>query len=165
MGDPGALPYADLGYRSSGTMSSFFTPQASRLKRKRKDVSGDQPTKKRSLARPLAKNSKTAQTQKPPRDESISSTGSEDEVSTARDGLEEHISSSASLSEQETPGERRLRLAEQYLDNIKGEVDEAGFDAEQIDKDLIAERLREDVVCAYQDSVSRQSLIEAQGRE
>ena len=49
-------------------------------------------------------------------------------------------------SEDETAAERRLRLAEQYLENIKGEVDEAGFDAEQIDRDLIAERLQEDVV-------------------
>jgi len=42
-----------------------------------------------------------------------------------------------------------LRLAERYLENIRDEVavnaeNEIGFDAEQIDRDLIAERLRED---------------------
>lgn len=55
----------------------------------------------------------------------------------------QNISSSA--SDDETAGERRLRLAEQYLKNTKEEIDEAGFDAEEIDRDLIAERLREDI--------------------
>ena len=45
----------------------------------------------------------------------------------------------------ETAGERRLRLAEQYLKNTKEEIDETGFDARGVDRDLIAERLREDV--------------------
>lgn len=55
-------------------------------------------------------------------------------------------SSSESDHEDETGAERRLRLAERYLENIQGEVDEAGFDAAEIDRDLIAERLKEDVV-------------------
>lgn len=39
-----------------------------------------------------------------------------------------------------------MRLAERYLENIRNEVEEeVGFDAAQIDKDLIAERLKEDV--------------------
>lgn len=54
--------------------------------------------------------------------------------------------------EEETAAERRLRLAERYLSNVKEEVDEIGFDAEEIDRDLIAERLREDVVCFYPES-------------
>ena len=58
----------------------------------------------------------------------------------------EIVSDSESEEEDETGAERRLRIAEQYLENIKGEVDEVGFDAEEIDKDLIAERLQEDVV-------------------
>jgi len=59
---------------------------------------------------------------------------------------EEKYISSESDDEDETGAERRLRLAERYLENIKGEVDEVGFDAEEIDRDLIAERLQEDVV-------------------
>lgn len=50
--------------------------------------------------------------------------------------------------EEETAAERRLRLAERYLENIRGEVEAANpeaFDAEEIDRDLIAERLIEDV--------------------
>ena len=59
------------------------------------------------------------------------------------------VSSSNSDDDGETAAERRLRLAEQYLKNIKSEVDEAGFDAEDIDRDLIAERLQEDSVFQY----------------
>lgn len=53
---------------------------------------------------------------------------------------------------EETAAERRLRLAERYLSNIRNEVeasatnaDPSAFDAEEIDRDLIAERLIEDV--------------------
>lgn len=54
--------------------------------------------------------------------------------------------SETSDDENETAAEKRLRLAERYLENIRNEVeDEVGFDAAQIDKDLIAERLKEDV--------------------
>ena len=66
----------------------------------------------------------------------------------------EPVSDSESEEEDETGAERRLRLAEQYLENIKEEVDEIGFDAEEIDRDLIAERLQEDVVCNVSSCVS-----------
>ena len=38
-----------------------------------------------------------------------------------------------------------MRLAQRYLDNIRQEVDEVGFDAEDLDRDHIAQRLKEDV--------------------
>ncbi|KLJ10711.1 hypothetical protein EMPG_13923 [Blastomyces silverae] len=78
------------------------------------------------------------------RDESISGSESDDddfsqsEASIEEDGSEEE-------SEDETAADRRLRLAERYLENIREEVDEVGFDAADIDRDLIAERLKEDV--------------------
>lgn len=75
------------------------------------------------------------------RDESIS--GSESEGNDVQAGSASE--SEATSEEDETAAERRVRLAERYLDNIREEVDEVGFDAEQIDKDLIAQRLREDV--------------------
>jgi ribosomal RNA-processing protein 9 len=82
------------------------------------------------------------------RDESIS--GSEDESDDGprdafEDGAIEAESSGAEAGEEETAAERRLRLAERYLENIREEVVEIGFDAEEIDRDLIAERLKEDV--------------------
>lgn len=127
-------------------MSSFFTTPASQRKRKRDDANVAPSIKRRNItkagARPSSKNPTKAR-----RDESISSSGSEDEVIRKRVNDAETITESESEEEDETGAERRLRLAEQYLENIKGEVDEVGFDAEEIDKDLIAERLQEDVVC------------------
>jgi len=128
-------------------MSSFFTLPASQRKRKREDGTAAPSLKKRITAvRRTAKDGKASQNSRPRRDESISSDDSEAGGKGPRPSGEEHTSSE-SESEDETAAERRLRLAEQYLQNIKGEVDEVGFDAEEIDKDLIAERLQEDVVC------------------
>ncbi|TKA73115.1 hypothetical protein B0A49_03411 [Cryomyces minteri] len=54
--------------------------------------------------------------------------------------------SSESEYEDETAAERRVRLAESYIENIRREVvDEAGFDAADVDRDNIAARLKEDV--------------------
>lgn len=60
-------------------------------------------------------------------------------------GVETGDESEATSEEGETAAERRVRLAQRYLDNIRQEVDEVGFDAEDLDKDLVAQRLREDV--------------------
>ncbi len=85
---------------------------------------------------------------RPQRDESIS--GSDDESDDGPNNFEDEdedvaADTSGSEGEGETAAERRLRLAERYLENIREEVDEIGFDAEEIDRDLIAERLKEDV--------------------
>ena len=126
-------------------MSSFFTTPASQRNRKRDDANAAPSTKRRNLAKTGAK-PPSKRPPRPRRDESISSSGSEDESARKRVNDAEIVSDSESEGEDETAVERRLRLAEQYLENIKGEVDEVGFDAEEIDKDLIAERLQEDVV-------------------
>ncbi|KAF7505394.1 hypothetical protein GJ744_000940 [Endocarpon pusillum] len=126
-------------------MSSFFTLPASQRKRKRTDDRPGKPAKRRSVqaeyseSQQARKNDKTPQ--KEDRDESISGSDSgEDDVQ-----AESASESEATSEEDETAAERRARLAERYLENIRQEVDETGFDAEQIDKDLIAQRLREDV--------------------
>ncbi|KAK8202927.1 WD40-repeat-containing domain protein [Phyllosticta capitalensis] len=108
-------------------MSSFFTAPASQKKRKRAGNAATAP-EKRSRKR---------------REDSISSGDSDDEDNRVQ--VEEYESDAFSDGENETAAERRLRLAERYLENIKEEVDEAGFDAAEIDRDLIAERLKEDV--------------------
>jgi ribosomal RNA-processing protein 9 len=126
-------------------MSSFFTLPASQRKRRRIDDRHGKPAKRRGMqaddgeSRQIKKSNKV--TRKVDRDESISgseSGGSDIQVESASE-------SEATSEEDETAAERRARLAERYLDNIREEVDETGFDAEQIDKDLIAQRLREDV--------------------
>lgn len=131
-------------------MSSFFTTPASQRKRKRDDANVAPSTKRRNTtktgAKPLSKTPAKAR-----RDESISSGGSEDEMTRKRVNDAATVSESESDEDDETGTERRLRLAEQYLENIKGELEEVGFDAEEIDKDLIAERLQEDVVCKLSD--------------
>lgn len=126
-------------------MSSFFTTPTPKRKRKREDVI-TAPSKKRSLQSKSITKSQKLQPLKATRDESISGSGSDDEDGRERLDENDEEYSNESEDENETGAERRLRLAEQYLEDIKGEVDEIGFDAEDIDRDLIAERLQEDVV-------------------
>ncbi|MCJ1394750.1 pre-rRNA processing protein [Xylographa bjoerkii] len=128
--------------------SSFFTLPTSQRKRKRTDTGPISSSKKRTTAVTTGSVSKAAPPKKPRRDESISGSESDDDEAPKRNDIfegEEGDTNSESDQEDETGAERRLRLAERYLANVKGEVDEAGFDAEEIDRDLIAERLKEDV--------------------
>ncbi|KAI1214944.1 WD40 repeat-like protein [Annulohypoxylon truncatum] len=142
-------------------MSSFFTIPGTQKKRKRAPVTDgpkkrvatskyskapSKPARPAKSARP-ANPAKLAPTPAPKkrveRDESIS--GSDSESDAEVDNYEAPESASESENEGETAAEKRLRLAERYLDNVRQEVDETGFDAEDIDRDIIAERLVEDV--------------------
>src|SRR6478752_3737177 len=109
-------------------MSSFFTVPGAQKKRKRTETS-EQPKKRvapsKSAGKTNSKNAGPTKKRVERDDESISGSDSDDD-------------------EGETAAERRLRLAERYLENVKEHVDEAGFDAADIDRDLIAERLQED---------------------
>ncbi|KAL8773113.1 MAG: hypothetical protein Q9209_001789 [Squamulea sp. 1 TL-2023] len=126
-------------------MSSFFTTPASQKKRKRDDTLIAQSATKKKKVTVAGAGSKPGSKKlaKAARDESISGSGSEDDEG-PRILNGDEVLSSQSESEDETGAERRLRLAEQYLENIKGETQTVGFDAEDIDQDLIAERLKED---------------------
>jgi ribosomal RNA-processing protein 9 len=119
-------------------MSSFFTTPASQRKRKRPDANSTVPRKRNPTA---------SQSRAPARTEREDSiTESESSDGERANAFEDDDESETSDDENETAAEKRLRLAQRYLDNIRGEVEEeVGFDAEQIDKDLIAERLKEDV--------------------
>ena len=132
-------------------MSSFFTLPASQRKRKRNDVPSDLSSKKRSLH--TSSSAKTPNTKpiRTRRDESISGSESDDNVTDLKGagGEEESEEDSELDHEGDTGAERRLRLAERYLENLKGEVDDVGFDAAEVDRDLIAQRLKEDVVCLF----------------
>ncbi|KAI1075239.1 WD40 repeat-like protein [Whalleya microplaca] len=126
-------------------MSSFFTVPGAQKKRKRAPVT-DVPKKRAAISN---KTSKAPSRPAPPpkkrveRDESIS--GSDSESVDDAVPYESHGSDSDSENEGETAAEKRLRLAERYLENVRQEVDDTGFDAEEIDRDIIAERLQEDV--------------------
>jgi len=67
-----------------------------------------------------------------------------------RGGVPDEAGSGSEFDDaQETAAERRLKLAERYLENIRKEVEageqDVGFDAEDVDRELIASRLKEDV--------------------
>lgn len=130
-------------------MSSFFTLPASQRKRKREDRVAAPGSKKRGVA--VNGDSRGKQSsQRQARDESISGSESDGDEGSVESGLSDEDGDTSDDSEQgETGADRRLKLAERYLDNIREEVDEVGFDAAEIDRDLIAERLKEDVVCIY----------------
>ncbi|KAF2280811.1 WD40 repeat-like protein [Westerdykella ornata] len=122
-------------------MSSFFTVPASQKKRKRADAASAA-SKRRNVAPTTTQLTKRPRQRE--REESIS--GSESSDGEPAHAIEEEEESGSSGDENETAADRRRRLAERYLENIKSEVqDDVGFDAAEIDRDLIAERLKEDV--------------------
>ncbi|KAK5662948.1 hypothetical protein OQA88_6360 [Cercophora sp. LCS_1] len=138
-------------------MSSFFTTPGAQKKRKRPSTT--EAPKKRLATKTGPKaptnglgSSRAAPAQKKPieRDESIS--GSDLDSDESGDELPDRAGSDAgseeSENEGETAAEKRLRLAQRYLEKTRKEVeefDEYAFDAEEIDRDLLAERLEEDV--------------------
>lgn len=122
-------------------MSSFFTVPASQKKRKRAEAVSAA-SKRRNVTSTTTQPSKRARQRE--REESIS--GSESSDGEPADAVEDEEESGSSGDENETAADRRRRLAERYLENIRTEVqDDVGFDAAEIDRDLIAERLKEDV--------------------
>lgn len=129
-------------------MSSFFTLPASQKKRKRNDTGLTPSAKKRTSETGPAPKASAGKPKRSKTDESISGSESDEENIPRKAAVEEEgsgASSSDSENEEETAAEKRLRLAERYLANIKDEVQQTGFDAEEIDRDRIAERLKEDV--------------------
>lgn len=134
-------------------MSSFFTVPASQRKRKREDRNAAPASKKRGVD---AKSEETGNRRARDREESISGSDLDED-----DEIESGVSAEESESdsdEGETAADRRLKLAERYLDNVREEVDEVGFDAADIDRDLIAQRLKEDVVCGRQWASSARAM-------
>ncbi|KAK3299387.1 WD40-repeat-containing domain protein [Chaetomium fimeti] len=138
-------------------MSSFFTTPGAQKKRKRtaateapkKRLATNKPSSKPPSRGP-AKPSVAPKKKAIERDESIS--GSDIESDESGDDVRDRSGSDGSSDESdsggETVAEKRLRLAQRYLEKTRKEVeleDEYAFDAEEIDRDLLAERLQEDV--------------------
>ena len=125
-------------------MSSFFTLPASQRKRKRADDRSGKPSKRRGTEQIEGAGERTerrpTKARDQTRDDSISGSESEDEVEP-----ETPEESEASSEEGENATERRVRLAQRYLNNIKEDIEETGFDAQDLDDDLISKRLKEDV--------------------
>lgn len=125
-------------------MSSFFTLPASQRKRKRAEDRPGKPAKRRGVQNEgnerVNVNGKSARPRKEERDDSIS--GSESEEELEAESAEE---SEGTSEEEENAADRRIRLAQRYLDNLRENIDETGFDAEDVDRDILAQRLKEDV--------------------
>ncbi|KAK9769034.1 putative Ribosomal RNA-processing protein 9 [Seiridium cardinale] len=134
-------------------MSSFFTVPGAHQKRKRPASDGPQkrfkPTSDGPQKRFKPTPGKATKTPKAPprrqeRDESISGSDSEDED--MGDDGEAEASETDSENEGESAAAKRLRLAEGYLERLRQEEEvTVGFDAVDVDKDLIADRLKADV--------------------
>lgn len=143
-------------------MSSFFTLPASQRKRKREDRAGAPASKKRGVdADGDVRNKSGKKTRE--RDDSISGSDLDEDAESVASAASEEESGSDS-DDGETAADRRLKLAERYLENVRDEVDDHGFDAAEIDRDLIAERLKEDVVCSRIFSYSDLELTVMSGR-
>ncbi|RYC55596.1 hypothetical protein CHU98_g10611 [Xylaria longipes] len=129
-------------------MSSFFSIPGAQKKRKRDN---DGPASKRP-ARPRPPTTKSQAAPKK-RVERVERAERDDEISSGSDlesGSEPAEDEDVDVSESdddhdETAAQKRLRLASQYLSQVREEVEATGWDAEQIDKDMIAARLEDDV--------------------
>jgi ribosomal RNA-processing protein 9 len=91
------------------------------------------PNKKRKPVEPTTNNV--------PHDEEISSQSSEGELEEVEESSEDEFAN-------ETEADKRRRLAKEYLQDIQQELvenDEHGFDAKDLDREIISRRLREDV--------------------
>lgn len=108
-------------------MSSFFSVPGAQKKRKRDN---DGPAPKRP-ARPRPAKPKAAPKKRVERDEEIS--GSDSESGLAEDDVVD-VSGSESDEDNhdETAAQKRLRLATQYLSQVREEVEATGWDAEEI---------------------------------
>lgn len=120
-------------------MSSFFTKPAS-LKRKRTEGAGA----------PKSRRPQTNGDQVQPRkrreqkdDDSVSSGTDDEGLDGARGTDFEGSSSSDSEYDDEDAAGKRTRLAERYLENTRKQILAEGFDAKDIDAELLAERMGE----------------------
>lgn len=137
----------------TSAMSSFFTTPASQKKRKRQDAPTSSYKKRNTTtatttqAKPKPKSTKRTTRERSESSISGSESGSDAEATGKR--ADDESSSASSGAEDETAAERRLKLTERYLENVRADVagDEGqsiGFDAEDVDRDLISARLKED---------------------
>ncbi|KAI0547300.1 WD40-repeat-containing domain protein [Xylaria curta] len=127
-----------------GKMSSFFSIPGAQKKRKR-DNDGTA-SKRPARSRPTTKShpAPKKRVERAERDDEISS-GSDVESGSEPVDDEDVDASESEDDHDETAAQKRLRLASQYLSRVREEVEATGWDAEQIDKDMIAARLEDDV--------------------
>lgn len=146
-------------------MPDFFFASSKPRKRKRADSTGGPPTHGKKFARKGSNTSrdttkkhggkpngvqKTSKSHGRAADEELSDKTDEgegdiDDMDLRADvDLDDHVSGEE--DEDETPAEKRLRLAKLHLETVKMGLAEGEFDAAQVDKELISARLKQDVM-------------------
>ncbi|KAK2460744.1 hypothetical protein APHAL10511_007214 [Amanita phalloides] len=125
---------------------SFFAPAKSR-KRKRTD-SGASNGRPRAKTRVASKPNQSKKGRRKAADEELS-----DETSDERgiDDLDlregdDDLPASGEEEDNETPAEKRLRLAKLYLESVKDDLADGEYDAAEIDREIINARLKQDVL-------------------
>lgn len=124
-------------------------------KRKRHSSSTSVPRKKPATANGKLKLKKASgvqqQKKRIARDEELSDATEDDHGPGGVDDMDLRASDedpyqSGSENENETPAEKRLRLARMYLEGVKTSLAEGEYDAAEIDKELVSARLKQDVM-------------------
>ncbi|KAI0490736.1 WD40 repeat-like protein [Xylaria cf. heliscus] len=128
-------------------MSSFFSIPGAQKKRKRENEgpARKRPARPRPTTKPKSQAAPRKQVARAERDDEISSGSDAESGSEPAEDEDVDVSESDDDDHDETTAQKRLRLASQYLSRVREEVEATGWDAEQIDKDMIAARLEDDV--------------------
>ncbi|KAJ6499451.1 WD40-repeat-containing domain protein [Mycena sanguinolenta] len=133
---------------------AFFASSKPR-KRKRSDAGSARPSNKKFARSDNSGNKKALggtlkKNGKKPVDEELDSDQTNDEGGDIDDldlTADVDVDPGASGDENdETPAEKRLRLAKLYLESVKEGLADGEFDAAEIDKELVSARLRQDVL-------------------
>ncbi|KAJ6624697.1 WD40-repeat-containing domain protein [Mycena sp. CBHHK59/15] len=133
---------------------AFFASSKPR-KRKRSDAGPAGPSNKKfarkDAAGKKAPNGVLKKSKKRPADEELDSDQTNDEggdidaLDLTAD-VDVDPGASGDEDDEETPAEKRLRLAKLYLESVKEGLADGEFDAAEIDKELISARLKQDVM-------------------
>ncbi|RHZ84819.1 hypothetical protein Glove_74g184 [Diversispora epigaea] len=123
--------------------SDFFTKSRKRKSNSSEINSND--GKKKKIDNGDARFKKGNSSKKSKDEDSLNSEEiSSDDLGFENESDQENLSDEGENEKRETPAEKRLRLAKKYIETIKEGLDDVDFDAAEIDKDLIAERLQKD---------------------
>lgn len=133
----------------------FFATGSKKRKRTASSASVSAPRKKPATTDGKLKSQRPPELQQPKkriaRDEELSDATEDDHAQGGIDDMvlrasDEEPYRSESEDENETPAEKRLRLAQMYLDGVKTSLADGEYDAAEIDKELISARLKQDVL-------------------
>jgi ribosomal RNA-processing protein 9 len=133
----------------------FFATGSKKRKRPSSSASSSVPRKKLAAANGKPRSQKPSGVQQPKkriaRDEELSDTTEDGRDTRGVDDMDLRASDedpyqSGSENENETPAEKRLRLAQMYLEGVKTSLADGEYDAAEIDKELISARLKQDVL-------------------